>query len=131
MAKGDKPILGYWNIRGVKYIFHDFFSFHGSTLMTFTLFQFVQPSRFLLEHAGADYEEKIYDVNKTDEWYSVKFNLDLDFPNLPYYKDGDVKLTQSMAILRHLARKHGMAPKTDKEYARYAMKTNCHSREKK
>ena len=30
----------------------------------------------------------------------------LPLPNLPYYIDGDLKLTQSMAILRHLGRKH-------------------------
>jgi len=31
-----------------------------------------------------------------------------DFPNLPWMIDGDVKLTQSLAILKHLARKHGL-----------------------
>ena len=41
----------------------------------------------------------------------------LDFPNLPYFIDGDVKLSQSNAILRYIARKHDMLGKTDKEKA--------------
>merc|ERR1711874_274787 len=40
-----------------------------------------------------------------------------DFPNLPYYIDGDVKITQSNAILRHIARKHDMLGKNDTERA--------------
>lgn len=38
-------------------------------------------------------------------WTDVKETLGLPFPNLPYLIDGDLKLTQSMAILRHVARK--------------------------
>jgi len=38
-------------------------------------------------------------------WLSVKHTLGLDFPNLPYLVDREagVKLTQSMAILKHVA----------------------------
>lgn len=32
--------------------------------------------------------------------------------------DEDVKLTQSFAILKYLGRKHGLAPKTEKEQIR-------------
>ncbi|CAG2117287.1 unnamed protein product, partial [Medioppia subpectinata] len=39
---------------------------------------------------------------------SDKSSLGLPFPNLPYYIDGDLKLSQSLAILRHLGRKHGL-----------------------
>ena len=35
-----------------------------------------------------------------------KVNYGFDFPNLPYYIDSDVKMTESMAILRHIARKN-------------------------
>ncbi|RXG53577.1 hypothetical protein Avbf_13282 [Armadillidium vulgare] len=45
--------------------------------------------RFILEYTGEDY--------------------------LPYYIDGDVKLTQSVAILKYIARKHNLLPKTDAE----------------
>ena len=43
----------------------------------------------------------------------VKYTLDLSFPNLPYYMDGDFKVTQSNAILRYIARKHNMLGNTE------------------
>merc|ERR1711990_1179773 len=46
-----------------------------------------------------------------------------DFPNLPYYIDGDVKLTQTHAIMRHLARKHNLCGTTDAERDRWDMMT--------
>lgn len=81
------------------------------------------PIRLVLEHAGVEYEEKLYktgpppDFDRQD-WLNDKFNLGLDFPNLPYWIDGDVKLTQSMVILRHLARQHGLDGKTEADKAR-------------
>ena len=46
-----------------------------------------------------------------DSWFNEKKNnLGLDFPNLPYLLDGDVKLTQSVAIMRYLGRKFGLSP---------------------
>jgi len=41
-------------------------------------------------------------------WFDEKFNLGLDFPNLPYFIDGDVKLTQSMTIIRHIGRQNDL-----------------------
>ena len=41
----------------------------------------------------------------TQDWLSKKFNLGLDFPNLPYFKDGDLSLTESIAIHRYIADK--------------------------
>jgi len=41
--------------------------------------------------------------------------MGFDFPNLPYYIDGDTKLTQSSAILRYLGRKHGLVAKNEKD----------------
>lgn len=47
------------------------------------------------------------------------FNSDNFFPlQLPYYIDGDVKITQSNAILRYLGRKHDMCGKTEEEKIR-------------
>jgi len=91
------PVLGYWKIRGLA-----------------------QPIRLLLGYAEAEFEDKIYECTDGPEfnrecWLKEKFTLGLDFPNLPYYMDGDVKLTQSNAIMRHLARKHDLLGKTDKE----------------
>ena len=78
----------------------------------------------LLEHAGADYKEVRYNFapsGQTDDWPKNKFNLGMDFPNLPYVLDGDVKLSQSMAVLRYIGRKYGIAPKTDPDQARADM----------
>ena len=33
-------------------------------------------------------------------WLDKKFTLGFDFPNLPYLEDGDVKLTQTVAIIK-------------------------------
>lgn len=48
----------------------------------------------------------------------MKHSLGIDFPNLPYYIDGDVKISQSMAIMRYIARKHGLDGQTDEEKRR-------------
>ena len=38
-------------------------------------------------------------------WFGdKKTNMGLDFPNLPYLIDGDVKVTQSVAVYRHLGK---------------------------
>ncbi|XP_043732195.1 uncharacterized protein LOC122676690 isoform X2 [Cervus elaphus] len=90
--------------------------------------------RLLLEYTDSNYEEKKYtmgdtpDYNKS-QWLNEKSKLGLDFPNdgdaggpsdqallffqLPYLIDGTHKLTQSNAILRHIARKHNMWPEED------------------
>jgi glutathione S-transferase len=39
-------------------------------------------------------------------WAKDKYNIGLPFPNLPYYIDGDVKLTETIAIHQYLARKY-------------------------
>ena len=54
-------------------------------------------------------------------WFDIKYKLGLDFPNLPYFVDGDVKITHSNAILRHIARKHDMCGKTAAEKAHVDM----------
>ena len=63
----------------------------------------------LLHYTDTKYDDTVYHTGQP-EWGASKENnaWDLDFPNLPYYVDGDVKLTQSNAILRHLGRQHGL-----------------------
>ena len=72
-----------------------------------------------LAYAGQDYEDVIYNFAATegsaDHWPSHKFKLGLAFPNLPWYIDGDVKLTQSNAIVRHIGRKHNLYGKNADE----------------
>ena len=35
-------------------------------------------------------------------WFDNKFSLGFDFPNLPYFIDGDIKLTQVMMMMMML-----------------------------
>lgn len=97
------PTLCYWDIRGLA-----------------------QPIRLLLNYTGTKFEDKQLscgpapDFDKTC-WFDNKFSFGLDFPNLPYYIDGDVKVTQSNAILRHIARQHNMCGTTVLERARVDM----------
>lgn len=105
----NRRILGYWNVRGI-----------------------IQPIRFLLEYAGLQYEEKRYPFDMCDPsdrekiigaWLQDKQTNPMivgglgeekmEFPNLPYYleyrDDGTVfKMTQSLAIMAHLARVSGL-----------------------
>lgn len=94
--------LGYWRARGLG-----------------------NPIRYLLEHAGVEYEEKVYVCGgppdfPRDEWIKDKAEnpMGLDFPNLPYLLDGDIKLTQSHVIMRYLARKHNLAGDNETERTR-------------
>jgi len=57
-------------------------------------------------------------------WFKEKHTLGLDFPNLPYYIEGDIKITQHHAILRYLGRKFGMTPKNEREYVRMDIAEN-------
>ena len=77
------------------------------------------PIRYLLEYAGEDYEETRYKAR--DDWFGVKFEMGLDFPNVPWMEDGDVKISQSGAVLRYLAEKHGLHGKSPKERATLEM----------
>ncbi|KAA0198310.1 Glutathione S-transferase mu class, partial [Fasciolopsis buskii] len=80
-----------------------------------------QPIRLLLEYLGEEYKEKRYGKEDREKWFGEKFNLGLELPNLPYYIDEKVKLTQSVAILRYIADKHGMLGSTPEERARLSM----------
>ncbi|CAG2175653.1 unnamed protein product, partial [Oppiella nova] len=84
----------------------------------FKLRGLAQPIRLLLKYTGTPFTDKYYDVDSDlisfrDEWYTEKFTLGLDFPNVPYYIDANVKLTQSIAILRYLGRKHGLVARDE------------------
>ncbi|XP_070574581.1 glutathione S-transferase Mu 1-like isoform X4 [Ptychodera flava] len=86
-------------------------------------YMFGQPIRYLAEYIGIDYEEKRYEMGPApdfsmDDWMKEKYTLGLEFPNLPYMIDGDVKLTQSYAIMRYLARKENLLGTNDEEVIR-------------
>jgi len=97
------PVLGYWDIRGLA-----------------------QPIRLLLAYTETPFEDKLYSCGPPPDWdrsswTNEKFTLGLDFPNLPYYIDGDLKITQSLAILRHVARKVNLMGETEPERVRVDM----------
>ena len=80
--------LGYWKIRGLA-----------------------EPIRVLLHYLGVEYKDEFYEVGPApdfncDSWFNVKFNLGLDYPNIPYLYDGDFKMTESNAILRYICEKY-------------------------
>ena len=79
------PVLGYWKMRGLA-----------------------QPIRFLLAYLKVNYKEQVYEQGdapdfSTKQWTSVKDNLGLDFPNMPYFIDGEVRLTEPLAIMKYIA----------------------------
>ena len=102
----SKIVLAYWKIRGLA-----------------------QPARMLLGYMGEDFEDRLYvcgDAPDYDRscWTEVKETFGLDFPNLPYLIDGDVKITQSNAIMRYLGRKAGMDGQTETEKIRVDLLEN-------
>lgn len=97
------PVLGYWNIRGLA-----------------------QPIRLMLAYAETDFEDKKYAYGPApefdrSEWTKEKNTLGLPFPNLPYYIDGSLKLTQSITIMRYLARKLKLDPENEEDRVRSDM----------
>lgn len=79
--------------------------------------------KLCLEYAGVEYDEKRYTCGPPptfdrSDWLNDKFNLGLDFPNLPYYIDGNVKLSQSLVIMRYIARKYNLVAKNDADLLR-------------
>jgi len=95
--------VGYWDLRGLGESIH-----------------------LLLEYAGIEYQREIYKQSEGKDavgnlkgpWLKAKSEntLHLDFPNLPYIIDGDIKISQSWALLKYVARKGGVCiPQSDDE----------------
>ncbi|GBN67968.1 Glutathione S-transferase class-mu isozyme 1 [Araneus ventricosus] len=92
-----KPVLCYWNIRGVA-----------------------EPIRYLLHYKKVDFEDKRYPADDPgyDQWQKDKLEVGLDFQVLPYYIEGDIKLTHNIAIMRYLGYKYGLTGNTSEEKRR-------------
>ena len=89
MVDASLPTLGYWKIRGIG-----------------------APIRYILEYLKVPFNNVMYEQGEgpefsREEWYSVKHTLGFDFPNIPYFIDGDLKLTESSAIIRYIVNKWG------------------------
>ncbi|XP_065919779.1 glutathione S-transferase A3-like [Dysidea avara] len=69
-----------------------------------------QPIRLMLWEAGVQYEERFVDTKEKLE--ALRTNGDLVFQQLPLLEIDGLKLIQSSAIVRYLARKYSMYGKT-------------------
>ena len=83
----SKPTLGYWKIRGL-----------GAGI------------RYQMKYIGAEYNVEEYEQGPAPgfsraPWTDVKPKQGLDFPNLPYFKDGDFSITETAAIHIYVADK--------------------------
>lgn len=81
-------MLGYWTIRGLA-----------------------AQIRYMFYYLGVDFEDKQYTVGAAPTydksgWLADKHTMGFDFPNLPYLVDGDVKITETVAIMQYLAKKY-------------------------
>ena len=81
MVSKSKLVFGYWPIRAGP---------RGSI------------NRHILHYAGVDFEETRHTA---DDWAAFKTSGVLEFPNLPYIIDGDVKLSESKAVYTYLCDK--------------------------
>ena len=76
------------------------------------------PARMMLEYAGVQYKNVMYeqvgapfdDSEEKNDWQDVKFKMDLDFPNIPYLIDhrNNLRITQTFAIWAYLGRELGI-----------------------
>nr|ACO51859.1 Glutathione S-transferase P 1 [Aquarana catesbeiana] len=74
--------------------------------------------RMPLSDQGVDWKEEVVTI---DTWMKGDLKKEAVFGQIPAFKDGDFTLYQSNAILRHLARKHGLYGKTPVEAAQIDM----------
>lgn len=72
----------------------------------------------IIADQGLEWKEEVVTF---DTWKKGDLKREAVFGQLPGLKDGDQTLYQSNAILRHLARKHGLYGKTDLEKTRIDM----------
>ena len=60
-----------------------------------------------LAYSGCEWDQKAYTPGDKESWGVDKMGLGLEFPNLPYFIDGDLKMTETNAIMKYIAAKHG------------------------
>lgn len=73
--------------------------------------------RLMLEYLGVEYQMEY--ITSRDQWMEDKYKMGIDFPNLPVYDDGEVRMSQSIAIMRYIAQKYKtLNPETEDETRR-------------
>ncbi|CAK8679042.1 unnamed protein product [Clavelina lepadiformis] len=95
----SKFILGYWDVRG-----------------------FGEAIRYMLEYLEVDYEDRRYVAQgpppkwEGSTFHPVRDSLGLDFPNVPYVIDGEVRMTQMSAIMKYISRRfNALAPRSEEQ----------------
>ena len=81
-----------------------------------------EASRLLMAYTKQEYKEE--NPESFEAWGAKKQTLDLDFPNLPYLIDGDLRISNSKVILRYIADRSGntsLYGSTPQERARIGM----------
>merc|ERR1711936_1103648 len=96
--------FGYWRIRGL-----------------------IAPCHMLCEYVELPYKTTFYDVKQKPDgsydgssWFGIKHTQPMILPNIPWLKDNEesVQMSETMAILKYLAKKTGKAlPKTLAEWS--------------
>ena len=106
----ERPTLGYWDVRGKGAQVH-----------------------YLLNYCAVDYNQKIYKRGPAPEfsksaWLKHRDEVELQFPNLPYLIDGEVKLTESKSIMKYIAKKYDerLLGRTPEEMAKADMVSRVH-----
>ena len=93
----------------------------GLTLICWNVRGVAEPVKMLLEFLHLSYKEIKLELGTPDPWPRLKDTLGVDFPSLPYFYDGDSKLSLSgsIAICRFLAQKYSpkMVGSAMNEYA--------------
>ena len=77
----NKPVFAYWPIRGAN---------RGNV------------NRYCFAWGGVDFEDKRYN---REQWAEDKANLGMDFPNIPYVKNGDFYITESKCVTPYICDK--------------------------
>ena len=87
MANSSKPVITYFLIRGLA-----------------------EPIRLMLEELAVDYKGNPVAFR---QWRDLKKRM--PFGKVPMYQEGDLKIFESHAIYRYLARKHGLYGESELE----------------
>jgi glutathione S-transferase len=74
----------------------------------------IEALRLMFEDLGVEYQD--YRVSGA-EWEEHRRTLPLPFGQLPLYEEGSLRLVQSRAIRRHVARVHGLSGRSEAEAA--------------
>lgn len=82
-----------------------------------------EPTRIALAYAGVDYDDvRISWENRLEgEWSEIKNSGKFPFGTVPILEVDGETLSQSMAILRFVAKRHGLAPSEDIQQAKAEM----------